>query len=634
MYQNNQQQTPPPPPFAVDRPTSNVLQIDFNRPPFVPPNIQCVQWLNPYINLLTGCLMDRIQNAMGQGAVSMHFFNWMSANGWANSDFVAMVQDAADFIFIENQQYVPNPNDLVNGIIPRMAEAFVTMRSLYSVKQFPALWQFIAPQDQNAVNQEHYTFEGFMGRIMNMRRDSAAQNVGQPVGYAQGGQTQRHQPYTTSGAAYQGGAPTSYATGGVDARRGGGRDFAVPASAAAATNSMTPPFNPAVKEQVMQQQQAQQPVQADPDNTPWRAPAEPAYPPAYNPTKSKLIYVIKNGATHPALKELAPMIEFDRHNLATLFGRPPAGSQVLLDNAMSEQNLVKAVASRDVEADGADHDVDSKHITKKALVCELSLDQAILSGRADWMLFDTPPKVYHVFADVYLPILSGKDETDTIINFGKSSSYIELREKIKAAGEESSLELLHEVNVRMTQHVNYMLHKRLSIIPADLGITDFVEDLDDLLGVLRKNPIYGERIEKAFLQDQKKEIAALFKTIDRNDDTGDMRELYEVNTANVLGPLWEERETRPDVNYLGQMYQLTFIDVNSHDLQVAGVADVGNALVADFQPFLSSLAEQIFENESSPSPIAHRLVITKDGRILELTKGNLANGFHLIHLVK
>ncbi len=239
-----------------------------------------------------------------------------------------------------------------------------------------------------------------------------------------------------------------------------------------------------------------------------------------------------------------------------------------------------------------------------------------------------------MFADVYHPIIADNDESEHIANFGKSSSYIELREKIKAAGEEVSLELIHEVNVRMTTHVNYMLHKRLSIDPKDLGIENFVEDLDGLLSVLRSNQNYGERVEKAFLLDQKKEIAALFKTVDMNDTEGGGQELYEVNTANVLGPNWDERADKPIVNYLGMTYQLTFVDIISHDLQVAGVANVGNGLIQDFQPFLYKLAEQVFNNESSPPLIAHRLVITKDGRILELTKGNLVQEFYLAHLVK
>src|SRR5205085_10066473 len=113
------------------------------------------------------------------------------------------------------------------------------------------------------------------------------------------------------------------------------------------------------------------------------------------------------------------------------------------------------------------------------------------------------------------PVLGWDDETEQVQAFARCSSYVALREELTAAAEVASPELVTVVNMRVTDHVNHFLQNRLSISKDTVMVEDFVADLYGLLTFLEAN--FGEHIKKAFLKDQRQEIAMMFQTLNRAD---------------------------------------------------------------------------------------------------------------------
>lgn len=369
-----------------------------------------------------------------------------------------------------------------------------------------------------------------------------------------------------------------------------------------------------------------------PDDANWRMslnhPAL-AYPPAFNPVNHNLYFKIQpDGSTVPELHESGlNMIDYDRHAVASLFGKPLPGLNVAKDNKQVMSRIDVGVSKIKSEMDEATEEQPTV-LTKPKLLHESNLDVAILALRTEMLrLHDSKPIIYRGFVRVAEPIIGWEDETEQVHAFARCSSYIALREELKAASETASPELVTMANLRATDLVNHILRKRLSITPDTVMVEDFVNDLDKLLGWLREN--FGEHIEKAFLKDQRQEIANLFQTVDPETDA------YRGLKDNILADTFEGVEKKPEVTLLATTYSITFIEVLSHDLQVAGVEGVGNVLLKEYQSSLVGLARNILESADHLNwGTSRHLVRTKDGRIFEITKGNINDDFILISLYR
>lgn len=676
-------------PFNTDRIINPPYQVNFNNLPINMQGLQTVPWLAPYTNVVTGLAMDSLMRTCQNGPLSTFLYNMMSTQNWNNQQFLNLVQDLSDYIFIENQNWTPAPHQ-IEGVIQTGVANFMPMRTLACLIEFPQLWYYIQEPDKPAINVKLGEYQNTMARIMRMRQDTAMNpSMGQPVGYypqqqmqqpMQGGyypqqpvRPQGHVPFTAAGqSAYQNSQPGVVTMGagpgyGPQVRTAsGGRDFGGAAPAhqqmqqpmqqqtmqhhAQPASTLVPPIQP------NQQSQPQQPTHAQgketvmnttgtaipmdpslrtPDEVTWRAsPNHPAlcYPPAFNPVTHHLYLSVQpDGSTTPVMQESGiNMIDYDRHAVASLFGKPIPGSYVAKDNKQVMAKIDVGVTSIKNEMDEATED-NPTVLTKPKLLHEVSLDNAISTLQAENMLLQLTkkPTVFRGFVRVVTPIIGWEDETEQVAAFARCSSYIALREEIKAAAENSSPELVTTVNLRVTAHVNHILQNRLSIAKDTLMVEDFVADLDGLLSFLSEN--FGEHIQKAFLKNQRQEIAQLFQTLTRGDG---YESVYQALVSNLLADTFEGAAKTPEVTFVGTTYSITFIDAISHDLQVAGVEGVGNVLLKDFQPSLSALAKNIIQSSDHLNWEASRhLVRTKDGRMFEISKGNINEDFVLISLV-
>lgn len=657
-----------PLPFFSDRLTSQVMQINVMAPPFLPPNINAA-WVTPHTPFVTGLLMDSLGRSAQDGPISTFFFNMMSTNGWNNPQFSQMVQDCEDFILIKNANWVPPPhsieNTLVNGVIE-----FLNFRKMGCLVEFPQLWGYIRQEDQQGVNATLGQWREIMGNVMHMRQSTPPQgySVGQPMNYqpqqpmggaGHGQQVQPHRPYTQAGSAFV--AQVTGSPGqGVQIQTGstGGRSFGGPVPVVQ---------QPAQGQQQYQAPQVQQPVMqptqpvTTKENTmtmqvetslppnmfaagdvAWKAPkSQPAfaYPPAFNPTTHRLYFDKQSdNSTIPVIKEGTDlsMIDYDRHAVASMFGKPPAGMKVARDAKEIHSQIDAGLTALADEAANATEDSPTV-LTKAALLSDTSLESSWAEGRLAMMNVQLSRRInaFRLFTCIYTPIINWEDETEQVKRFATSPTYISLREELKAAGETASPELVSHVNLMMTEHCNHILHRRLSIgSVASGGITveDFTNDLDALLIALRER--YGDAIEKAFLLNQRQEIAGLFRTLDPNVEQD--AKMHETLADNLLMDGWETATKRPRFTFIGRLYNLTLIDVLSHDLQLAGVEGVGNALLRQLHPTMYNLAANVLESDNNfgLGVAAHHLVRTKDGRIFEITRGHINNDFMLVSLEK
>lgn len=648
MY-NNQQTA-----FPVDRPLLQPVQYDPNRPPFVP-NIRVAQDLMPYLPYITGLMMDVITKGI-QGPVSMHFYNHMvqgnpqnmQFNPWVNEDFVKEVNNCADFIYLK---IATLGNVDIGQAIIRLAPAYISLRSIYEVKLYGALWGYIDAMDQPGIQQQHYQFEQEMAQITALRNGGPIGGTAVPVGAPM--MSGRAPAYPQPVGPQMGGYPqamgapmaapmnTGYPVGGAPMAgrtAGAGRDYGTTAPTPVAPQPVA-----AAPQQVQTAQPVQTaaPAQTEPTlveaaNTTWKPSEQMPYPIAYNPVTTKMYYQIENGKTIPVpAKSNIDMINYDRHNITSLFGHVPDNLPVVKDNGEITRNLVKAVQDASEEAGNTDAQNERVQETMglKAIVTTSSLETAIQDVRTEMLLkIDraNPPMIFQGYAQVYTPIIGEESEYDFLRKLADSSSYIELREKIRAAGSTASPELLTEVILRCTELMNTLLHKQLSIMPSELTVDDFVQDLDPLLNLLKSN--YGEKVQKAFLTNQNMRIKQLFDFPDTSTEAG--KSVHDALVENALSSHWDEREDRPAFTFFGPVVRLTYLNVLSHDLLLAGISKVGNILTKQQLPALFDLAHQVFTADDNGLLVARQLVITKDGRIVELHEALLVQGGYLVSLVK
>lgn len=637
--------------YPTDRPMTPQVQIDVNRPP-VNFDVHCAPWIKPYLPYLTGIMIDIItRNAAGP--VSMHFYNHMSYNNWANNELGQEVANCADFIFL-NAGGQQDPN-----LIARIVPDYVEMRTKFEVALFPQLRNYINPQDLYAFDQTAQVFGGEIQKITNLRNNvqPGASMPPPPRGYQPPAQyAPPGSPIPAQG--YQ--APPPAAAQGYQAPRpaAAGRDYGT-GTAPAATQPVHQP-QPAQQYQAPVTPQAPvgnptpQPAQAtapagellvDSDDVIWNPLPDMPHPMLYNPVRAKMAYAISQGnkTTPRAVRTNMDPINYDRHNIATLFGRPPENMHVVKDNGEITDQIKSAAHDALEESQNTDEEFERVEETMglRKILSAFSLSTAIIDARTEMLARidrKNPPMVFQSYAQIFNVLVGDKSEYDLIHKFGDSSSYIELREKIVGAAGTASPELITVVTQRLTQLMNEILTDRLSILPLSqdpvngVEVEDFLEDIAPLLELLKKRGDNGERLYKAFTHDQGKRIRAMFQAPKMNEESGVA--LHEDLTSGNLTKIWEGREDPPQYTFFGPNVRITLLNVISHDLQISGLPYVGNVISKQNSAVLYNLAESLFQVDDEHLLPDRQLVVTKDGRILEIFEGALVPGTYLLKLFK
>ncbi|HEY9657435.1 MAG TPA: hypothetical protein V6C65_03155, partial [Allocoleopsis sp.] len=418
-------------PYRADALQWQMFNIDIYRPPYVPNYMAAADWIQRS-GILPGLLMDNIQRNAQAGPVSTFFFNYMAENGWANRQFSQLVQDAADFIFIENSNWNPPPHQ-VDNVIAGGVDKFIQLRSLACLIEFPALWYYIPQQDHGNVNNILNQFKSIMQNVDMMRR-----SMQQPPQMVYGGgpgpgpgpgsyaphQQQRHVPFTAAGSAYQqmAGGPGygPHISGGRDA--GGGRDYSTisagptttPTTPSQHTTNVAPAFVPKKETPAMnaplQADVAQAANLVDSSEVKWKmSPNHPGltYPMAYNPITHAVIYQIQaDGTTVPLPQEgTLNVIDYDRHAVASLFGKPPIGTIVAKDSKFGETRVERSVEALREDVESAVDGMPTV-MTRASRLYDVSLDFAMTAAKLGLMsLEQKDPPVYRLFARIFKPVL-------------------------------------------------------------------------------------------------------------------------------------------------------------------------------------------------------------------------------------
>lgn len=639
MYGNNQLQ------FPVDQFITQPMRIDPQRPPIVF-EVQCAPWLKPLVPWITGIFMDMI-TAGAQGPISIHFFNRMAQNNWNNSEFATEIANLADYIFL---QAGPNQDPRA---IPNYVQAYYGLRSKFEVQLAPGLRGYIAQQDQYMFDQAIAQFGGEVQRIVQLRQGGQVpppqapmmspqsylppqpaptyQGMGQ--GYAPP-QAQAYQPQRTVGGGgrdYGGGAPTPMAS----------------PQAQAPTRTMPPPV-PQAPAPAPQPTQAAAPGQPhvkledlrDPETTPWNPPPLVS-PMLFNPAKIKMMYIVDaNGCTNsqPVKTNMDP-INFDRHNIASLFGRVPVNMDVVKDNTQITTEIKQGA----LEALEESQEVDDRsmrieeHFGLREIMSAASLDEAIRDLRTEMEAKidrENRPMVFQAYAQLFTGIMGEKTEYELIDKLRDSSSYLELREKLNAASGTASPALITDVSLKLTHLMNDLLRNRMTILPTEMEVEDFANDLEQLLHNLKKNyGDNGDRMYRAFTKDQAQRIQAMFDSPDMSKESG--QDLHNDLVSGRLTNSWEGREDLPAFTFYGPTVRITFLNVISHDLMIQTlVPELASIITKTHSNVLYDLAVSLFEAKLDGLLIDRQYVVTKDDRVLEIIKGELIDDTYLMHLVK
>jgi hypothetical protein len=640
MYNPNQLQFPP------DQFLVAPMPIDPQRPPIMF-DIRCAPWLQNYVPWITGIMMDMITRE-AQGPVSIHFYNRMSQGNWNNPEFAGEVANCADFIYIQagaNQA----PQE-----IPRYIQMYLALRSKFEVQLTPALRGFIAQPDQPLFDQAINQFRQIIDQILQIRG-----------GGAPAAQQMRPAPQVGGYPAPVGAAPygsMAPAVGGYQAQpqagayvppgsrqSGGGRDYGSPA----------PAFQPPPQAPQAQPQRApvaQAPVTAptaaapaptgprledlvDPDKVKWN-PVPTMSPMLYNPVKVKMMYTLDpEGHTNTQLviTNMDP-INYDRHNIDTLFGRVPANMPVQKDNAPIVVELKEAVNQALEESQEVDDEKERVYETLglRNVIATFSLEEAILDARTEMEAKvdrDNRPMVFQAYAQIYTPIMGDKTEYELIRKLGESNSYLELREKLVAAGGTASPALLTDISLKLTNLMNEILRTRLSIPAENLEVEDFATDLDALFDALKKTfGENGDRIYRAFIKDQQKRIQAMFNAPNLDEESG--RDLHASLLEGRLTGSWDDRKDTPAFTFFGPNVRITFINVLSHDLLIQGMRGLGNVITKQHSGVLYDLAVSLFQIDTGDLVIDRQYVVSLDGRVMEITQGLFVEPSYLLSLVK
>jgi hypothetical protein len=625
--------------YSTDQPMYQLQSYDPNNPPHVPNVRPMAEWIAPYVRYMTGLMMDMITRE-AQGPISMHFYNHMIDNAWRNQDFDREVANCADFIAVQTSNMHPQQID-PNQVFIQLVPVYLNLRTMFELKLFPGLWQFVDPNDRYGIEQTIQKFEREVTMIMQFRGGDQPNRAA----VVPGANMAANRYPTPAGNAYQPAPVAAASNGGYGApvggsRPGGGRDYGNTAAVAAAPVHHQPaPMAQPVPTQT--KGATAMPVNqsgaiVDVDSVKWNPSEKMHYPMAYNPVVIKMAYKIEDGKTIPfPIKTDLNMIDFDRHNISTLFGLPQGGMDIIRDNSELMAEVTQGVRDAKEEENAVDNDGKrlEHHMALPAVLIANTLEGAVQDVRTEMLAAvdkENVPMVFQAYAQVYSPIIGTKSEYTLVNKLANASTFIALREELKANGSSASPELLSEIALRLTDLMNSILHKNLSILPSEITVDDFANDLDQLLGLLKTN--YSDKMQRAFLKDQATRIKALFGTPDMSQDSG--KHIHDLMVSNLLTQSWEGRDDTPEFTFFGSTVRFSMLNILSHDLQVAGMSKVGNMLTKAHTPALYELACSVFSSDNNGQLVARQLVVTKDGRILELTEANLVDGGYLVSLVK
>lgn len=653
-----------------------LLQLSVNTPPYVPN--RNFGNLQNYIGYISAAAAIEIQNQVQRNPLRMFMFNIAAQNNFQNEYFESVISGiagAAELLVATGQ--LPNMEQAIQRSIPYV----ISLMAGANVREFPRLQAFLGG-DQSLLNEIQQNINTYdqIGQQVNAMRQGRIANVQQQGGMnftgwnggAQHQQQVQQQQQATWGQGNMGwnsAQPMSAGGNPIGARFGGSavtqpannfvpavrveqaQAVASPTSYASRyqrPDAETAPPPQQQKEVAMNTSEQEQTVERIP-NTPENFRSSPDFPyfVAYDPHTTRAELEVINGTiTIPHFFQRDPEnMNYDEHATTmttTGFGAAPESldlhrANVVLMNVRTGIDRINNEAV--VTAAGVDDAMPAKLniAISDQWITEPSETTAWVNASARRLEAAQKHEglhVYRVYAIIAKPVIGDTDETSSIEKLGNSMTYASLSDNLKASFESLSPALYNTINRKMTVVVNRSLRQELGLRPSEMSISNFRDDINALLELLDET--YGSTMKAGFLSRQRDNIrnALMTMTPSMADDL----------TDNTLTGLEFTAENRPKITYLTSNYSMTYINCLGWEIGVELVEDgIPTLITNELVPTLYGLLKGIFddaanytivENNKPRSTIARHLIRTRDGRILEATRGALLDDSYLLSILE
>lgn len=630
-------------PYDPTRLIEQRLMINQHNPPYVP-DFVCNPEIKPYLPWICAGIIGEIQNHAQSNPLRTFMYNQVRGNNYCNGEFTTVVGTIVEYIeMMMAKRQFQTIEQAIERCIPYMLELYCAVNlRVYQACQ-PALVEFIRPingMEQSAIAavaefdaigvqmQQYKQYQaqsgGFGGfNIPQPRAQLNTQQIGgiQPMGNAGGGWRQSAQPTAIGDGRFETNLnPDRYARARTPAQQ----------QQPQVTTPQNLFGNTAMNSNVAITPTVQAPsfveVSAAESIDGWPCSSDFPYYLAHNPFQFKLFYRTANGVTEPILKEIPKMLDAERHKIPTGFGTIPVGLRTSPVPPALVQEALK-VANKDLEESAPIH------------ATELIVDMIVFDNSlsAAWANVDlkrrsitgvVKPDIFRMYIGVTEPIILDTDHREAFTQLATATTWLTLREKLLALVNKTEPLFWNAINLRITERINRLLLQGLSIAYDDLHIGDFVADFVDLLEVLETN--HGKNIKDALLVDQDVFIARVLEDVVKLAPgvTDDM-------TNNLMDGIELADDKKPFVTWLASVYSLTRINCSSHELEVQFQTNIPAMLTPRQTPLLHELAKGIMlDSAKREMNCDHFLIQTNDGRVLEVSVGQLNQNALLISLIK
>jgi hypothetical protein len=348
---------------------------------------------------------------------------------------------------------------------------------------------------------------------------------------------------------------------------------------------------------------------------------------AFNPTLWTLSYsVLTDGSLAPFYEKKTIDMNYEQHGYTTIFGNSNTGKH---SDIYPNSDLMAKLESGINEINGDTVLMETSELAnapvvyKETAIVEMSLAVAIFMGNVANVAAN-PKGIPFVFrADAYIgsPYVSSAIDSEFLRNFKISSSFLELREKLRGCRDEMTPALWSACNNLVTTTINRLIRQNLSI--EELFITDFVNDYDALVNeTISVDSSGNEVVERVLakdvalllLSDEKRVIRTIFQTF-----TDAINLDIAATMVRNLDPIVGSEIT---FGILASKNTLTFIDCDSNDFCLEIAPEVSSIVSENLTPELHSLASGLFSDVNESDHLYNRhLLVFRDGCLLELTRG-------------
>jgi hypothetical protein len=634
MFNRNNNQGPMADP---DNLRVGFLNIDMNRPPYTP-NIQApIQEMQPYIPYISGALAGTIQEEARENPLRTYLFNMAAQNSFANeyfSNIVGMAVEMASWLHATQNQGTASAIE----IAVREVLDFVCAQNC---EDDPPLQAWVTDIEiQNGLIKQIDTFKGYARQIQQWLNSANSRNRGgggwgnraSNSGGGWGGRQSGGSAFSTSskpvGNSNTGSQWTSRPKPGANSNTQ--QPTSNRFSGTSTQSQFSETRNNNKEETNMQNDNAIARLGADLEN--WIPGKEFPYFLAYNPAKERAFLVMnKDGTTTPVYEPIDETdMDYNQHATPNAFGPAPMftdlsraantmkqireGITTLRKEVQQQQNSDKPVITTTINQDWA---------------FETSITAAWMTSTMKRLHVEQQPDVYRTYAIVADPVITLADESDLIRRLSKCKTFTGLADTLNDLGGEMSPELFTIVNRRMTELCNRKVQLELGL--ASPLMTNFRTDISKLIEILERDG--GAVYRGAFLRNQADDIVKTLQT--------PSQAVASANADAMMAGMTFPEGKKPTITYVSSSFSFTYIDCMSWEIQLeVGVDTIPAKVTPEKAQIMYDLVKSIFDDaknfESSDNmtlALSRHLIKTRDGRILEATRGSLVEDSYLITLV-